>query len=912
MKQYSKQTDFRKRLILLVSAIILATVPLVAAAQELDVPHKVHVLKNGLQLIVNEDHKAPIVAVHIWYHVGSKDETSGKTGFAHLFEHLMFNGTENYNDEYFGPLQKLGAVVNGSTWFDRTNYFQIVPKHALDLVLWMESDRMGHLLGAIDQAKLDEQRGVVQNEKRQGENNPYGQVEHVRLANLYPENHHYSWSTIGSMEDLGAASLEDVHAWFKAYYGAANAVLSISGDVDTDEVIAKVERFFGDIEPGPPVTKMESWVPRWKGTKHVVMEVKAPLPSVQYTWNVPRDGSLEGNRLDMVATILGQGETSRLYQRLVKEEQIVSRVSANCMLFEIAGTFTISATAKPGVALDRIEAVIDEELAKFIDEGPTDREVLIVKKRQENGLIRGFESVNRKASALASNLLYHGRPDYYKVTSQYVQTATKEDLHRLAQEWLSDSLFKLELVPFGQLQTVSSDVDRSKLPEPGTPPAAKFPDFQRASLANGLDIIVAERHEIPVVNFVLNVKAGSVSEQYPKIGVAGLAFSMLTDGTTSRTGEEISDELDILGVNFNASGGADSSSVYFSLLKKNFEPSLQLCVDLLFNPTYPQKEFDLYKSQMLANLIQRDAMPGGRSREILAEALYGKGHPFSTFSTPETIQALAREDLVEFHSTWLRPNVSTLIVVGDTTMDEIKPLVKKYFGGWEQADLPETAIPQAPAREKSLVFIYDHPGATQSRITAARVMPQIAQDEEIALKLANDILGGNFSSRINMNLRENKHWTYGARSFYATGAGPRQFGVSSPVQIDKTKDAVLEMLKELDGYCGDNPITEDELDRARNDNVLKLGTQWESARVIAFLLADMINRGLPGDYFETYAANVLQVQRPDIIEVSAKAFDSGNLVWMIVGDRSVIEDDIRALDLGEVIVLDAQGNEVNQ
>jgi zinc protease len=469
----------------------IAAVPPVSGAAEIDIPYTKFVLDNGLRLIVHEDPKAPIVAVNVWYHVGSKNEKPGKTGFAHLFEHLMFNGSENYNNDYFKPFDRIGATdMNGTTNFDRTNYFQNVPTAALDVALWMESDRMGHLLGAIDQARLDEQRGVVQNEKRQGENRPYGKAFRLIVENTYPDGHPYSWSVIGSMEDLDAATLDDVHDWFETYYGAANAVISIAGDVNAEEIKQKVERFFGDIPSGPPVVRQQAWVAKRDSDHRLVLEDRVPQARIYKVWNVPEWKAPDTDYLGLVSDVLTSGKTSRLHKRLVYDEQVATNVRGYTYERELGSLFVVSATAQPGQDLAEVERLLDEEMARFIADGPTPEELARVKTQHRASFIRGIERIGGfggKSDILARSEVYGGDPGFYKVQLKRQADATLDDLRGAARRWLSSGALVLEVKPFPEYTTVASGVDRSELPEPGPWPEVRFPELERAELSNGLD-----------------------------------------------------------------------------------------------------------------------------------------------------------------------------------------------------------------------------------------------------------------------------------------------------------------------------------------------------------------------------------------------------------------------------------------
>ena len=491
----------------------------VAAAPGIDTPKiafQRFVLPNGLVLIVHEDHKAPIVAVNVWYHVGSKNERPGKTGFAHLFEHLMFNGSEHFNDDWFKVLERIGGTsLNGTTNEDRTNYFQNVPTPALDTVLWMESDRMGHLLGAVTQARLDEQRGVVKNEKRQGENQPYGRVGEVLTAAIYPKGHPYSWTVIGSMEDLDAATLDDVKTWFKDWYGAANAVLVVAGDVKAEDVKARVEKYFGNIPSGPPLVRQEAWVAKRTGEHRGSMQDRVPQARVYLVWNTPEGISPDSLDLELAARVLSSGKSSRLYKRLVYDAQIATDVMAMQGPGEIASQFLIQATARPGGDIHAVEKATREELSRFLEKGPTQVELDRARTEMLAAFTRGAERIGGfggKSDILAQSEIFGGRPDFYEERLARIRSATPARVQAAARNWLSDGVYVLEVTPWKDGKVSGVDVDRSKVPDAGTPPAPKFPEVEKAVLGNGLRIMVVPRPSVPLVNFQLVVDAGYSSD----------------------------------------------------------------------------------------------------------------------------------------------------------------------------------------------------------------------------------------------------------------------------------------------------------------------------------------------------------------------------------------------------------------
>jgi zinc protease len=902
--------------VLFLTLLMSISLSLAATAGDVDIPYKKFVLGNGLTLLVHEDHKAPIVAVNVWYHVGSKNEKSGKTGFAHLFEHLMFNGSENFNDDYFQALERIGATdLNGTTSEDRTNYFQNVPTSALDIALWMESDRMGHLLGAIDQKKLDEQRGVVQNEKRQGENEPYAIAEELTTKSTYPAGHPYSWTVIGSMEDLNAASLQDAKEWFKSYYGAANAVLVVAGDIDAETAHKKVEKFFGDIPAGPPVAKQEVWIAKRTGTQRQVAQDRVPQARIWKIWNVPQWGSADADYLGLVGQVLSSGKTSRLYKRLVYDDQSATSVSAYMDSREIGGQFVIDATAKPGGDLTKVEQAIDEELARLLKEGPTEKELQRVKTQYQSGFIRGIERIGGfggKSDILAKNLVFGGTPEAYKTTLKRVREATSAELLKSAREWLSDGVYILEIHPFPDYSTAASDVDRKKLPEPGTAPAAKFPVMQRTTLSNGLNVVLAERTSVPVVNVSLLVDAGYAADQRAIPGTASLAMGMLDEGTKTRTSLQISEELALLGAQLSSGSNLDMSTVFLSALKENLDASLDLFADVILNPSFPEADFKRLQKQQLAGIQREKVSPITMALRVFPKYLYGEkhayGNPLTGSGTEESVARLTRDDLIKFHQTWFKPNNATLVVVGATTMNEIKPKLEKLFGKWAKGDVPQKTIPAVAQQGSQVVYLMDRPGSQQSIVLAGHVAPPRANPREISIETMNNILGGLFTSRMNMNLREDKHWSYGAGTVLYPARGERPFIVYAPVQTDKTKESMMEIAKELRGIRDQHPATPEELSKVQSSQTLELPGSWETIGSVGRSIGDLIQFGLPEDYFETYPVKVRALTLGDISTAAKEVLHPDNLVWVVVGDRSKIEAGVRELGYGEVRFIDSDGN----
>ena len=880
-----------------------------------DIPFKKFVLKNGLTLIVHEDHKAPIVCVNVWYHVGSKNERPGKTGFAHLFEHLMFNGSEHFNDDFFKATEKIGATdQNGTTSEDRTDYFQNVPREALDYMLWLESDRMGHLLGAVDQARLDEQRGVVQNEKRQGENQPCGLAEELITKGTYPPGHPYSWTVIGSMDDLNAASLDDVRQWFKTYYGAANATLVIAGDINPEEALAKVEQYFGDIPSGPPLQRQETWIAKRTGTHRQIAQDRVPQAQLYHVWNIPQYGSADGDYLSLAADVLAGGKSSRLYKRLVFDEQIATSVEASAELNEIGGRFYVVATARPGVPLEKVERAVNEELAKFLAHGPTADELERAKTGELAGFVRGVERIGGsggKSDVLAQGQVFLGNPAAYQITLERTRKATAATVQDAARKWLSDGVYVLEVNPFPDYATTALTVDRSKLPVPVITPVVDFPKLQNATLPNGLKVVLAERHEVPLVNVTLQMDAGYAADQFATPGTAKLAMSLLDEGTASRTALQISDQLDRLGATLGTGSDLDTSVVSLSALKENLAPSLNLFADVVLHPAFRPADFARLQKQQLDTIQREQSEPKTMALRVVPRLLYGQGHAYSTPFTgsgdSQSVGQLTPASVRTFYETWFKPNHATLIVVGDTTLAAIVPQLEKRFAAWKPGDIPKKNLAAGPTLASQTVYLMDRPGSLQSVIIAADIAPPETASNEAALETLNNILGGSFTSRLNMNLREDKHWSYGVHSMLLTARGPRPFLVVAPVQTDKTKEAVAELNQELNGIMATRPPTAQELAKAQKDQTLTLSGRWETDRAVANSIAELIRFDRPADYFAKNSEAVLALRPEDLRTAASEIVHPHRLVWVIVGDRAKIETGLRELGLGEIKMLQPDG-----
>ena len=905
-----------------IAIVLLLSSPIPAAeVPDIDIPFDKFRLDNGLTVVVHEDRKAPIVAVGIWYKVGSKDEPPGKTGFAHLFEHLMFNGSENYNDEYFKPFERVGATaMNGTTWFDRTNYFQNVPTSALDMALWMESDRMGHLLGVITQEKLDNQRGVVQNEKRQGENQPYGLVEYRVLEGLFPAGHPYRHSTIGSMEDLDAASVDDVHQWFKDYYGAANAVLVLAGDIDAATARPLVEKYFGDIPAGPPVRHLKAWVPeRSHDTFETLFDRVPQVRSYRY-WAVPGRITEQRYLLELVASVLGSGKNSRLYQALVYRNQLAVSVSVSVEAHQLASLFSIDVTLKPDASLETVNEIIDAEMARFLAEGPKAEELERAKTKINAGSVRGLERIGGfggKATTLAQGELYAGDPGFFLTGLEWINAASPKAVQAVAANWLGDGRYQLDVLPFGEYATAAPGVDRSLgLPAVGDMPDLAFPDIQRAELANGLQVVLAERQTVPVVNIALQFDAGYAADTFGKLGASSFTMAMLDEGTSLRSALEISAEAESLGANISTSSNLDTSIVTLSALKDKLNPSIELFADVVRNPAFEDEEIERLRQRWLATIEQEKTQPVGIALRNLPPLIYGKDHaygiPMTGSGTEASIASLTREDLVDYYGTWIRPSNGTLFVVGDTALEEILPLLDKAFGKWreDRRALPRKNLAEVELPEQGRLIIIDKPGSPQSLILAGHVAPPTGAPDNIAIETMNDILGGQFTARVNMNLREDKGWAYGAYTFMPDARGQRMWIAYAPVQTDRTRDSLQELVREFGDYLSSAPPTEDELSNSVRNSVNSLPGRFESSNAVLESLLSNQRFGRGDDYVESLKDRYESLGLQQVRAAAEEVIHANRLTWLIIGDREKIEAGLRELDLGPVSIMDTGGNVV--
>ncbi|HEX8222351.1 MAG TPA: pitrilysin family protein [Allosphingosinicella sp.] len=925
--------------------------PVAQLVRQIDIPYEQFTLDNGLRVVVHEDRKAPVVAISIWYNVGSKDEPKGRTGFAHLFEHLMFNGSENAPGDYFEPLREIGATdFNGTTWFDRTNYFQTVPRPALERGLFLEADRMGRLLGAVTQEKLTNQIGVVQNEKRQGDNEPYGLVEYAQLEALFPEGHPYRHSTIGSMADLDAATLEDVKNWFRSKYGPNNAVLVIAGDVSADEARPLVDKHFGGIPRGPVNNPASADVPTLAAPKVEVMQDRVANVRLYRNWIVPGMLDDAAVQLDVAAGVLGGLASSRLDNELVRKDQTAVGVRAYILPFHRVSQFEIQVDVKEGVDPEAVSARLDQIVAELIANGPTADEVQRVVMTDVAGRIRGLEQVGGfggKAVALAEGALYANDPEYYKKQLLAYGRVTPASVRAAMQTWLTRPVYALRVEPGERKAYEEAKASRTggaasqrpryyRQPQPGEQPMAPlpfvapadnapgraplsyqkipmpevgeisnldFPDVERARLSNGIPIVYARRTAVPVVRVAVEFDAGVAADPANALGTQSLMLSLLDEGTTSRNSIQIAEEQERLGAVIGPDTSLDRTAVSLAALTPNVGPSLDLLADIIRNPAFDPGEVDRLRAQQLSAIDQELTEPSGLGARTLPPVLFGANHPYgrpsSGTGTKEVVARLTRDDLIRFHQTWIRPDNATIFAVGDVPLAELVPMLEARFGSWTPPAVPKgtknfaAAVPNPTPR----IVLVNRPQSPQSLILAGVVLPVRGTEDVLTLNAANEVLGGNFLSRINMDLRETKGWSYGSRSLLGMREQMVPYMINAPVQADKTGPAIRALMDHVSGFVTSKGLTGVELTRVINGNTRQLAGQFETSQAVLGALRSNALFRRPDNYWEAIADRYRGMTASTIDQAARKVIDPKKIVWVVVGDAAKVRPQLTGLGL---------------
>lgn len=895
------------------ATVVLLLLAGTASAQgdlpRLEIEH--YTLPNGLDVILHEDHTIPMVTVNVWYHVGSKNERPGRTGFAHLFEHMMFQGSANHDSDYFLPLQKIGGQVNGSTNKDRTNYWQNVPADQLELALWLESDRMGGLLAAMTQEKLDNQRDVVKNEKREGENRPYAKADELLLQLLYPAGHPYAHTVIGSMDDLSAASIEDVSEFFRLYYAPNNASLCVAGAIDPEAVKPLIEKYFGTIAPGRPVDRVERWIPTLDGERRALAEDAVELPRLSMAWHSPGWYQPGDAEFDLLGDILATGKNSRLYKRLVYDLQIAQDVDASQESREMGGTFVIEVTAAPGHDLAEVEAAVDEELALLLKKGVGEEELALAKVRYESSFVRDLQRVGGfggKADRLNRYNVLVGEPGYLgRDLARYREATPRSILMHALRHLDLERRAVLHIVPQGGLTVADVPVDRTVMPVSAGPVAFTPPRVQTATLANGLEIYLVEKHDLPLVDVRIAVHSGWAADPVARPGTAAVTADLLDEGAGRLDALQIAARAEALGARLGTRSFFDGSSASLDVLKANLDEGLALLADVVLRPTFPEPEFDRVRKARLGRLQQEAVTPRIQAVKELQRRMFGPDHPYAQpFTGTGTEEGLARltvADLQAFHRTWYRPNNAAAIVVGDVTLAEAKAALARTFGGWEPRETPTPAVPDPRPVTRARIVVIDRPGAEQSAIMGGYASLTRSDDDYEAFETLNTAFGGQFSARINMNLREEKGYTYGTRSQQVGLRDTGFFLVSAPVHTRHTAESLTELVREMQEIRSTRPLTDQELVDSRNRLVMGFPQQFETIGAVAASLEELVRNDLPLDSWEGFRARVEGFTGADLAAAAAAHLDPDRMIWVVVGDWAAIGADLEAAGLGPVEVL---------
>jgi zinc protease len=892
-----------------------------------DVPYETFTLDNGLTVYVHEDRKAPIVAVASWFNVGSKDEVEGHTGYAHLFEHIMlFNGTEHVPN-LIEPLREMGATNwNGTTWFDRTNYFETAPTPALERVLYLESERMGYLLGALTQQSLDAQRGIVQNEKRQGDNQPYGLTYYRILENLFPEGHPYRHSTIGAMADLDAASLEDMRTWFQENYGPNNAVLVLAGDINAAEARPLVERYFGQIPRGPDNVPADASVPTLSARIDDMMHDRVSNTRLYRVWAVPGLTDEDAVDLDVAAQVLGGLASSRLDRILVRDEQTAVAVTSTAQLFQRVGTFFVTVDVKPGVDPAQVSARLDQIIAEFVASGPTEDEIQRVATGEVAQSLFAIEQVGGfagKTVAIANGAVLAGDPAFFRSNLLAYGNVTPASVRDAMGQWLTRPVYALRVDPGAReaYQDASAtnraapdnrpatQQARDPMPNVGEIADLDFPTVERTQLSNGIEVVYAQRSAIPATLIAIDFDAGVAADPSGAFGTQRLMLSALTAGANGRGAMEIAEQQERLGANIAAFGTLDRSTVALTALSANLGLSLDLYADVVLRPDFAAEEVERLRNQQLAAVAAEGTQPNGLAQRALPPIIYGENHPYgrplSGLGSAASVGALDSAALVAFHRAWIRPETARIFVVSDRPLAEVRRALDARFGSWRGAsDVAvgrkdfSVAIPTPHPR----IIVVDRPQSPQSIIYAGSVLPISGSDDTLALNAANEVLGNNFLSRINTEIRERRGWSYGLNGQVQLREQRVPYVINAPVQSDRTGDSIRVLIEQINAFNGANGVSASEHTRTINGNIRQLPGAYETAASILAALRsnDLYDR--PDSYWEDVAPRYRAMTAANMDAAARAVIDPRQFVWVVVGDASVVRPQLEGIGLDVEVV----------
>ena len=890
-------------------------------------------LANGFELILVEDHRLPLIAFNMWVHAGPRNEAKGQTGFAHLFEHLMFAGTRHIPR---GQADKIidaagGTDSNGSTDFDRTNYFFTLPSNQLELGLWLKSDMLGYMIDEVDSVSLANQQDVVRNERRQSvENRPYGLTEEAMFQALYPEGHPYRASVIGSHEDIQSIKLADVKAFARSYYRPNNATLVLAGDFDPAQARKLVEKYFGTLKAGDPVPPVNVAQPKLTQEKRVAVTDRIELPRLDIAWHtspVFKPGDAE---LDIASHVLGGGKSSRLYKTLVYDKQLAQSVQVQQYSLSLGSVFSIEVTARPGKSMEEIEKLVDDAVAELSQNPPTPDELARARASIETATLSHLE----KVQGLADQINYYnqqaGDPDfigkdlarYQAVTAAGIRDAVAAQLKKNARVVVVTTPGEKVLAPEvatppipakaakNERESLNADVAwRKTQPKAGKAKPLSLPDGKRLTLANGLTVIHVANPGLPLVSASLVVRAGQTANPADKPGLSSFTAGMLQQGTQTRTAQQIADEAAALGATLTSGAARDEARIEVGSLKRNFAQSLALLADVALHPAFAEGEIARQQNQRLAALAQqRDQAPAVAS-VVANRVIYGEGHPLAQASLGDeaTIKGTDAGALRQFWSAHYRPDQAALVVAGDISEAEVKALAEQLFGGWQR---PGTAAPTlntaAPSPTAARVVLVDKPGAPQTALAVVSTGPKSGTPDASDLKVQNAALGGLFTSRINTQLREVKGYTYGIYSVYTMNRDSGMFGIRGSVRTDVTGAAMVDLFKEVDGMRA-KPMGAAELNRVRNAQLLALPGLFDTNRVVASTYASEWALGQPADSITSLPRKYGAVTAASAYKATRTYVDPASLIVVAVGDKAKVLPQLEALGRKPLELRDAQG-----
>ncbi len=910
---------------------------------DLKLDYEKYTLANGLDVILHVDKSDPIVALAVQYHVGSNREVPGRTGFAHLFEHMMFQRSENVGeDQFFQIIQNAGGTLNGGTGNDATTYFEVVPRNALEKILWLESDRMGYMINTVTPKSFAIQQNVVQNEKRQMvDNRPYGHTGTVIARNFYPEGHPYSWTVIGEMEDLKNATVEDVKEFHSRFYVPNNATMVLAGDFEPAEAKKLIEKYFGEIPRGNDVPDPEPIPVKLEETKKLYHEDNfARAAQFRMIWPTVEEYNEDAYPLSYLAELFSSGKKAPLYKVLEKEKKLSSSQYAYNGSQEITGTFNIGVTANEGVSLKDVENAVFEAFAMFEKEGFTDEDVDRIKASLETSFYNGISSVLYKAFQLASYNEYAGDPSYYSTDIEKLKAVTSEDIWRVYEKYIKGKpYFATSFVPRGQLELIAegslpagieeedvmnatevdfsnmeeveivkteTSFDRSVQPAEGPAPLLTLPEVWTSSLDNGMKVFGIEQHEIPLVQYSIVLSGGHYVDEPGKSGTASLVSTLMMEGTKNKTPQELEEAIEKLGASINMYASNDAITISVNTLSRNFGKTLDLVKEILLEPRWDQEEFDLAKTATLNRLKRQKADPGAIARNTFLELVYGKDHILSsgTEGTEQSVEAITIDDLKNYYQQWFSPSVASFHIAGDIGESNVTDALGGLAGAWaaKEVTFPEYGDPEP--LESSVVYFADVPGAKQSVIYIGAPSMARTDDDFFPATVMNHKLGGSFSSHVNMKLREEKGYTYGARTYFTGTRMPGYFLASSSVRSSATEESVHIFKDLMEAYR--NGITPDELDFTRNALVKSNALDFETLRSLLYMLQNISMYELPFDYVKNEEAIVMNMDLERHRQLAEQYIDPAKMYYVIAGDAATQMDALKSLGFGDPVLVESR------